>query len=133
MSFWTKLRNGLEVGAAGALGFIVGGPAGAAVGAGAVLASNKSARTDVAQAFGAPSAKERAEQQRLMNEQISAYKQQTEIAKQEMNVAKDAQQAEKRRIQEKQIRAIRRNASSRGFLGVSNENTGEGMNTKLGA
>lgn len=63
-------------------------------------------------------------QQQLMNDQIKAYQDQSNIARDEMNRAKDSQVAEKRRIQEKQIRALRRNASSRGFLGTSNSTLG---------
>lgn len=132
MSFWTKIRNGFEVGAAGALGFIAGGPAGAAIGAGAVLASNKSASYDVSQALGAQSKDEKRQQQKLMNDQISEYKKQTELSKQEMNIAKDAKNAEQRRIQEKQIRAVRRNSSMRGFLSSSGDEMDSGVNSKLG-
>ncbi len=72
-------------------------------------------------------------QQELMNEQIKAYKEQTELSKAELSRAKDEQIAEKRRIQEKQIRSLRRSSSSRGFLGTSNlDATNPAMSNTLG-
>jgi len=81
-------------------------------------------------ATGQPSDKEVKKQKQLMNEQISAYKEQTELSKQELNKAKDSQAAEQRRIQEKQIRSVRRQSSMRGFLGSS---SGGELDSKLGA
>lgn len=87
--------------------------------------------TDVfKKATGQPSDKEVKQQKQLLNDQISAYKEQTELSKQELNAAKDSQAAEQRRIQEKQIRAVRRNSSMRGFLGSSG---GSELDNKLGA
>jgi len=78
---------------------------------------------------GQPSSAEK----KLMNEQMKSYKEQTEITKNEINRAKDQQVAEKRRIQEKQIRALRGRQSSRGFLGSSSpEATSPGMTSSLG-
>lgn len=71
-------------------------------------------------------------QQQMMNDQIKAYQEQTKIAKDEMQRAKDSQVAEKRRIQEKQIRSLRRNASSRGFLGTSNDMAAMNQSSSLG-
>lgn len=71
-------------------------------------------------------------QQQMMNDQIKAYNEQTKIAKEEMQRAKDSQVAEKRRIQEKQIRSLRRNASSRGFLGTSNDMAAMNQSSSLG-
>lgn len=84
-------------------------------------------------ALGLPTGKERKQQQQMLNEQISAYKQQTELSRQELNRAKDEQASENRRIQEKQIRTIRRNSSLRGFLGSSGNESEPGMSSKLGA
>lgn len=73
------------------------------------------------------------EQQKLMNQQMKDYKEQSEITKKELNAAKDSQIAEKRRIQEKQIRSLRGRGSSRGFLGSSDPSAGnEGMSSQLG-
>lgn len=55
---------------------------------------------------------------RMLNEQIKAYRDQTELTKNQINAAKDAQQVEQRRIQEKQIRSLRRNYRAQGLLGV---------------
>jgi hypothetical protein len=73
------------------------------------------------------------DQQKLMNEQMKAYKEQSALTRDELNRVKDEQVAEKRRIQEKQIRALRGRSSSRGFLGTTSpEATTPGTSTKLG-
>jgi|SRR5580698_6316221 hypothetical protein len=72
-------------------------------------------------------------EKKLMKEQMRAYKEQTEITKNEINRAKDEQLVEKRRIQEKQIRALRGKSSSRGFLGTTSpEASTPGTSSKLG-
>jgi hypothetical protein len=70
--------------------------------------------------------------QELMNQQIKDYQEQSKLAKEEMTRAKDAQVAEKRRIQEKQIRSLRRHSSSRGFLGTSNDMAAMNQSSSLG-
>jgi hypothetical protein len=78
---------------------------------------------------GQPSSAEK----KLMNEQMKAYKEQSEITKNELNRVKGEEVAEKRRIQEKQIRALRGRQSSRGFLGTTSpEATTPGTSSKLG-
>jgi uncharacterized protein YpuA (DUF1002 family) len=122
MSWWTKLRNGFEVGAAGAAGFIAGGPAGAAAGAGLVLASNKSARQDL----GLDNSNEA---KRAANEQMKAYKEQTRVTNEAITEARNSKAAEKRRLDEKQIRRLRHNFRPQGFL----DNTaGSAVTDKLG-
>lgn len=71
-------------------------------------------------------------QKQMLNDQIKSYQEQTELSKQEMNRAKDSQDAEKRRIQEKQIKAVRRQSSMRGFLGTSGDEMDTGVNSTLG-
>jgi hypothetical protein len=72
-------------------------------------------------------------QQKLINEQIKSYQEQSKLAKDELAKAKDQQIAEKRRIQEKQIRSLRGRGSSRGFLGSSNPEPGNaGLSNQLG-
>ena len=51
-----------------------------------------------------------------LNDQINAYKEQTRIAKEETDRKRGEQAAEKRRINEKQIRTLRRNYRPAGFL-----------------
>jgi phage shock protein A len=72
--------------------------------------------------------------QRLMNQQIKDYQEQTRITKEELARAKDEKIAEKRRINEKQIRSLRGGkSSSRGFLGSSNPDAqSPGMSSQLG-
>jgi len=73
------------------------------------------------------------QEKELMNEQMKAYKEQTALTKEELNRAKDQQVAEKRRIQEKQIRALRGRSSSRGFLGTTSpEAMTPGTSPRLG-
>lgn len=83
--------------------------------------------------IGLPTSGEVSKQKKEMNQQIKAYKEQTEIAKAEQNRLKDEEVAEKRRVQEKQIRALRRSNRSQnvGFLGTSQEYQ-QGQSSKLG-
>lgn len=80
---------------------------------------------------GTPNASEVRRQKQDMNNQINAYKKQTEISRQEMASKKDEQVAEKRRIEEKQIRSLRRNYRAQGFLG-SQPSSQPGMSSQLG-
>jgi len=66
---------------------------------------------------GNPSAKDKRAQQQSMNDQIKAYRDQSELAQQQINEAKSSQDIEKRRIQEKQIRSLRRSYRPAGILG----------------
>jgi hypothetical protein len=85
--------------------------------------------TDVAHAVtGIPTADDRRNQQKMMNDQVKAYKEQTAIAREEIDRKRGEQMAEKRRVQEKQIRSLRHNFSPAGFL-----NTGADISNQLGA
>jgi len=78
-------------------------------------------------AFGS---KERNRANEIMNDQIKAYREQSEISKKQLDETRNQQEAEKRRINEKQIRSLRRNYRPAGLLGVGSE--GEQSATKLG-
>lgn len=82
-------------------------------------------------ASGTPTADEKRNQQKAINDQVKYYKEQTELTRKEINEKRNQINAEKRRVQEKQVRALRRNYSGRGFLG-SGESSESGMNAKLG-
>lgn len=83
-------------------------------------------------ATGTPTAQERRSQQNAVNDQIKAYREQTEITKSEIARKKNEEVAEKRRIEEKQIRSLRRNRGS-SLLGTQPTNDNDaGMTTKLG-
>ena len=92
-------------------------------------------------ATGAPTAAEKRDQANMMNEQIRAYREQTELAKKQMDDARAAKDVEKRRINEKQIRSLRNNfRPAGGFLnnqGNAQPNAGlgnsSGLPSKLGA
>lgn len=88
--------------------------------------------TDLYHKFtGIPTEDEKRNQMKLMNEQMKAYKDQTELTRQAINEKRNAEQIEKRRIEEKQIRSLRRNYSSQGFLG-GNTPTQPDMTSDLG-
>lgn len=69
--------------------------------------------------------------QRLMNEQIKAYRDQSEITRNEINAKRGEAVAEKRKIEEKQIRSLRRNYRASGFLGASQSEASD-MSSTLG-
>ena len=73
------------------------------------------------------------ENDRLVNEQIKQYQDQTALAKQQLDEARASTEANKRRVEEKQIRALRRNyrAGSAGLLGVGSPGS-QDMDQKLG-
>lgn len=66
---------------------------------------------------GTPTADERRNQQYAVNDQIKAYKDQTALAQQQIDEARNEQDVQKRKINEKQIRALRNNfRPASGFL-----------------
>ena len=69
----------------------------------------------------------------MINDQIKSYKQQTELTNQELNRTRSEQDATKRAIQVKQIRALRNNyrAAGAGLLGVGQPASGD-TSIKLG-
>lgn len=69
------------------------------------------------------------DEQKAINDQVSAYREMTEITKAEIARKRGEEVTEKRRIEEKQIRALRRNNRSQGLLGVSSD---QNQNAKLG-
>lgn len=68
-----------------------------------------------------------------LNAQIKSYKDQTELARNELSTKKDEVLAERRRVDEKQIRSLRRvyQGARAGFLG-SQQSVEPGMTSKLG-
>lgn len=72
-----------------------------------------------------------AEARYAMNDQMKMYKEQTEITKQEIARKQNEEAVEKRRIEEKQIRTLRRNYRSSGILGGA-ASTQPDMNQQLG-
>lgn len=75
------------------------------------------------------------DQRDMVNAQIKAYQDQTALAKQQLDEARAQTDAEKRRVNEKQIRTLRRNyraqGASAGLLGVGQPANGD-MDAKLG-
>jgi hypothetical protein len=85
--------------------------------------------TDVGHAVtGIPTAKEKRAQMNMANEQIKAYKDQTRMAQEELDRKRGETAAEKRRVNEKQVRMLRRNFKPAGFL-----DNGSDLQSKLGA
>ena len=74
----------------------------------------------------------RYEMQDLMEQQMRAYREQTELTREEINRKRNEQASEKRRIQEKQIRSLRRNYRPAGMLGVGAP-ASEDMSSQLGS
>lgn len=81
---------------------------------------------------GIPTEDEKRHQKKAMREQMEAYKSQTELNRQMINEKRNAEAAEKRRIEEKQIRSLRRNYRPPGAMLGGGATTGEGMSNKLG-
>lgn len=73
------------------------------------------------------------DQRDMVNAQIKAYQDQTALAKSQLDEARNATDAEKRRVNEKQIRTLRRNyrAQGAGLLGVG-QPANQDMDAKLG-
>jgi len=74
------------------------------------------------------------DQRDMINAQMKAYQEQTNLAQQQLNEAREQTNAQKRRVEEKQIRSLRRNQRAQynqGFLGAGNPASGD-MDTKLG-
>lgn len=65
---------------------------------------------------GSPTAKQMRAQMNLANEQMNLYREQTRIAQEELDRKRDEMASEKRRVEEKQVRALRRNFRPAGFL-----------------
>ena len=94
---------------------------------------------------GTQNAAQKRPMQTLMNDQIQAYRQQSELTRQELDRTRGAEQAQNRLIQEKQIRSLRRNyrpagimataeqgTPAQGNLGDSAAGASSGMTNKLG-
>jgi hypothetical protein len=103
MSWWTDLRDTVEY-----------------VGTAGMYDPKKSRQND-------------RDQRDMVNSQIKAYQDQTNLAKQQLDEARKSTEAEKRRVEEKQIRSLRRNYRSQGagLLGVGNP-ASQDMNSQLG-
>lgn len=69
---------------------------------------------------------------KLINKQMEEYKKQTELTRSELERTRGEAAAEKRKIQEKQIRSLRRNYRPSGLLGVGESATPD-MSQQLGA
>jgi hypothetical protein len=84
---------------------------------------------------GRPSAEQTRAQQQLVTDQVKAYQDQTNLERQQVDEARNSEAVEKRRIQEKQIRSLRRNyrapSSGAGLLGQGQPATDD-INNQLG-
>ena len=90
--------------------------------------------TDVAhEVSGVPTADEKRNAKRMVTDQIKAYKEQTELLRAETDRKRGEEASEKRRVEEKQIRSLRRNyrGVNTGMLGANPAATPD-MTTKLG-
>ena len=82
--------------------------------------------------LGRSSAAEKREQANMANEQIKAYKDQTELAAKQLEETRAQKDVEKRRINEKQIRSLRNNyRPSGGLLNSQSAQTELGTSSNL--
>ncbi len=124
MSWWTNIRDWTEVAAVGPLAHGAWDRVGDQIG-GAVNAIT-----------GRPSQDDIRNQKYAINDQIKAYKDQTALTQQEINTARNEQDVQKRKINEKQIRSLRNNfRPAGGFLNNQRQTLGNssGLNNKLGS
>ncbi len=81
---------------------------------------------------GIPTAAEKRAVQNQINDQIKSYKEQTELTRKELTNKANEQAVQKRRIEEKQVRALRRNYRA-GVALLGTQQTGQpDMSSKLG-
>lgn len=79
---------------------------------------------------GIPTASEKRTATQQMNDQIKAYKDQTEITRQETERKQGETQAAKRQVEQKQIRALRGTYRSQGLMNAATSQND--MSNKLG-
>ena len=136
MSWWTKARDFAESAVSTVTPFDVRSKSARNEHGGATGAFNQ-ARDYEEGVFnkitGRPSSEDTRNQAKMVQDQIKAYQDQTALAKQQLDEARDATNIQKRRVEEKQIRSLRRNyrAAGAGMLGVGASDTPD-MNQKLG-
>jgi len=82
---------------------------------------------------GMPTADEKRSSQKMMNDQIKAYREQTEITRNEIARKKGEEIAQKRRVEEKQIRSLRHNYRAPGGMLGGGQSNQPDMSDKLGA
>lgn len=146
MSLWTSLRDTAESAASTILSPIDFRGESARKQSGGVTGFLNRARSAEESGFNAVTGRTSSSDKRIqtqqINDQIQAYKDQTAITQKQIDSVKAEKDAEKRKINEKQIRSLRSsNRSSSGFLNSSgapsSSNAGLGDSTgipgKLGA
>jgi hypothetical protein len=80
---------------------------------------------------GAPTEDMKRNMQKQITSQVQAYRDQTELTRNEVNAKNAEIEAAKRQVEEKQIRALRRNYSAQGLLGTQSTDQPD-MSNKLG-
>lgn len=97
--------------------------------------AKKQLTDEAAKAYGDFDEEFGSDEQRELNAEINAYKQMTDLNKQMLDEKRNEEVAEKRRINEKQIRALRGRyraaGGGTGFLGTGSEEQ-QGESNKLG-
>ena len=79
---------------------------------------------------GTPTADQKRHMEKDIANQVKAYKEQSELTRKEIERKRGEELAEKRRVEEKQIRGLRRNYRSSGILG--SQQAQQDQSTKLG-
>lgn len=89
--------------------------------------------TDIGHAVtGIPTAEDRRNAKNAIRDQVDAMRRQTEIAEEQLRAMKDQKDAEKRRMNEKQVRSLRRTYGAGGFLDQPISVDSTPLSTKLG-
>jgi len=85
----------------------------------------------VAQPYMDKQAQQQKDARNAMNAQVEAYNKQTELTKQMLDQTRNQEAVEKRRIEEKQIRSLRRNYGAQSSLGGGSTDQSD-MSSQLG-
>lgn len=136
MSLWTNFRDSVESAASDISVFDFRGESARKKTSGITGAANRVRNSEEGgfnKIIGRGSESDKRTQAQAVQDQIKAYQDQTALAKQQLDQARTATETEKRRVEEKQIRALRSNyrAQSSGLLGVGQPASSD-MNSQLG-
>lgn len=130
MSFWTKARDAFESTISAIEPIDIRSESARKQKTGYIGNENRlrDMETDlVHKVTGTPTAAEKRDSARMVNDQIKAYKEQTEITRQGIAEAKAQRDIERRRVEEKQIRGLRGRSRASGLI-----NQASPSNTSLG-
>jgi len=140
MSFWTKARDAFESGISAIEPIDIRSESARKQKTGYTGFNNKvrDTATDILHtATGIPTAADKRDQARMINDQIKAYKEQSDLTRQAMEETKTQRENERRRIEEKQIRSLRNRTRASGLMNQASPSntalgTTQGLPSRLG-